>query len=267
MAVHIPRLRAKVDLIKAELEVTEDRALAPLVGISPQTLSGYLGDNATAPDRVSERAFENMANLLANRLAGRLTLHHARLALRADFPSFQLAIGPFPKGAFGRLLAETAPSLGVTLETFAPMLEMTDADPPDPAIETVPADHSFQLTVTGPERDHLVILGANATGWHLAAPRDGLPITFPAGGKIRAPRRRLNFDKNGGLHTFYAFAIRGGAPPRIITRDPIATPVTPDELMVFATDLADGLRTFSFAVGRLLVFAQRPGLIEAKGAA
>lgn len=257
MPVEISRFRAKVDLVKAELELAEDRDFAKLIGVEPPTLSGYFGDNANGPGVVSKRAFEMMSALLAERLPGRLTLDHARLAWGADLPSFQLAIGPFPKNAFGRLLAKTPLTLTIGLETFPPVLAMTDTDPPDPSIEKVAGDHSFQLLVTGPERDNLVVICANSTGWHLAAPRDGMPIIFPAGGQVRAPRRTLNFDKSGGLHTFYAFAIRGGAHPRIIVRDPMPPPLDPEELMVFATDLEDTLRTRSFSMGRLMVFASR----------
>jgi len=37
----------------------------------------------------------------------------------------------------------------------------------------------------------------------------------------------------------------------------MAPPLNSEELMVFATDLMDNLRTHSFALGRLMVFVTR----------
>lgn len=266
-SVYIRDLRQKIDLVKGALGLAEDRDFAAAIGVRPQRIDDDLSDRGQGPGWIPAARLEAMTALLARERPGRFTLEQARLAWRSDLTSFEIALAPYPDNAFGQLLDRTLPTLTMRLhEQPVRGFDLGDAGPPpDPAIEFFPADRPFQIYVEAQPGRLLVVVTESHRGWHLAAPRDPEALVIGSEGHILAPPRGLLFPLDGGIHTFYAFAVEALGPPGILARAQRQEPLSTDERVAFAVDLQDPLRTRRFELGRLIVFAGRQNRMATTG--
>lgn len=254
-SVLVPEFRRKLDLMRTLLDLRTDAAFAALLGLTPPALVRYLKERNP---RIPRKHIEKMAELLSSAL-GRVTQEQVVEALGASYDYFEVAVTSRTSNAFERLYFSTSSQLKTQLVLMSNGLQAIDDDvvlaPPDAM--RAPAESQFQLVAHGTSGHFAVALVHSTIGWQIAAPRKSEPIRIPEHGSLRAPENPLRFSKDGGLHRFCILTIDAPSPPRLISRQSFAAPLSHHELDLFASDLTDPLRTRAWKLGRFAVLVER----------